>query len=102
MTKTNSKQGIKTYCIKGRKWWDKVNGNTYNSVKIICLETSYGWTLPFAYGYGSDYFYRALDKIAEAEGCSRDELPFKFGKSIQLYDAGADYDTKRNVKNFWY
>ena len=44
------------YCFGG-KWFDKVNGNTYNNVKVIDGENiDY---LGYEYGYGSDYYYRA-------------------------------------------
>jgi hypothetical protein len=45
--------------IIGRRWFDKINGNTYHSVEI--------WQggkmlvrVPFAYGYGNQYQQTAL------------------------------------------
>lgn len=62
----------------GRKWWDKVNGNTYFSARIeIPIEG--GWhsiTVPYQYGYGSHWEHeceRVLTRIGFP-----DNLPLKF------------------------
>lgn len=76
---------IQVYCV-GAKWFDKVNGNTYNNVKII-----YGDTveyLGFAYGYGSYYRQRAEERCIEL-----------FGDNFTLQDLGCAYYLKRDLKN---
>ena len=52
----------------GRKWWDKINGNSYFSAEIVL---NYGQpnaqtiVLPFQYGYGDAYIYTALRELKE-------------------------------------
>jgi len=74
------------YCV-GAKWFDKVNGNTYNNVKVIDGENiEY---LGFSYGYGSDYFYRAKYYFEKVYGAD----------NFKLIDLGAGYYKKADVKN---
>lgn len=74
------------YCV-GAKWFDKVNGNTYNNVKVIDGENiEY---LGFGYGYGSDYFYRAKYHFEKIYGVD----------NFKLVDLGAGYYKKADVKN---
>ena len=48
------KKKIKSITILGRKWWDKQNGNTYNTAQIMVNGETVGKT-PFQYGYGDHY-----------------------------------------------
>ena len=95
----NKKQNY-FFIVKGRKWWDKINGNTYNSAKVfiiidnVCEKVE---RVRFEYGYGSDYYFRAVDKIKEF--CEQNKIVFN---SNNIFDAGADYDKKTNTKNFLY
>ena len=77
------------YCV-GAKWFDKVNGNTYNNVKVVDgEEMEY---LGYEYGYGSYYYYRA-DEYFEK----------KYGKgNYKLIDLGASYYKKREVEKGWF
>ena len=72
------------YCV-GAKWFDKVNGNTYNNVKVI--DGNNIEYLGYSYGYGSDYYYRA-----------KAHFTAKYGADFQLIDLGAAYYKKRDVK----
>ena len=100
MAKKSTKNFL--FIIKGRKWWDKVNGNTYNSAQIYILKNGECCAVlhcPFEYGYGSDYAYRARFKIKDwliVNGYGVD-----FSK-IHIFDCGADYDKKKNVREFLY
>ena len=91
---------IYSFVVKGRKWWDKVNGNTYNSAKVyviingVCVETL---ICNYGYGYGSDYYYKAIDTIKEY--CNHANITFDYKN---ILDVGADFDIKRNVKNYMY
>jgi hypothetical protein len=49
---------IKSITILGRKWFDKVNGNTYNTAQIMVNGETVGKT-PFQYGYGDFYLQAA-------------------------------------------
>lgn len=56
---------INRFLIKGAKWWDKINGNTYNSVIVKDLKTNKEYRLPYEYGYGNSFEYRAVQYIEE-------------------------------------
>lgn len=53
----------KNISVRGRRWFQRTYGNTYNSVEIfvdgerICL--------PRAYGYGDYYMQRAADELEQ-------------------------------------
>ena len=52
------------YIIEGRKWFDKINGNTYHSVSIIDTETGKNiYNSPITYGYGNQYRETAKDYL---------------------------------------
>lgn len=74
------------YCV-GAKWFDKVNGNTYNNVKVVDGENiEY---LGYEYGYGNYYYHRAVEYFNN-----------KYGKdNYKLIDLGAFYLKKSEVKN---
>ena len=50
--------------IIGRKWFDKVNGNTYHTAEIIINGVPVHKTL-FAYGYGDSYIQSARKWLKE-------------------------------------
>jgi spore coat polysaccharide biosynthesis predicted glycosyltransferase SpsG len=56
----------KYYCL-GAKWFDKVNGNTYNNAKIMDENGQVVLYTGFQYGYGSSYFYTAKSKLEEID-----------------------------------
>lgn len=76
----------KYYCI-GRKWFDKVNGNTYNNAKVVDENGETVFYIGFGYGYGNHYFYRAKQKLEEID------------PNGELIDLGASNDLKRVLKN---
>ena len=43
------------YIITARKWFDKINGNTYFSLKITDINNVVLLNDPFQYGYGEHY-----------------------------------------------
>lgn len=51
--------------IIGRRWFDKVNGNTYHSVEIYDDSGKQLARVPFAYGYGDQYQQTALDALVK-------------------------------------
>lgn len=82
-----------TYFIKGAKWWDKINGNTYFSAYAINQDGEKVIKINFQYGYGSQYYYETKKAI---ESLSRKNAKLKF------IDLGANYMKKQDVKNYWY
>ena len=43
------------YVIHAKKWFDKVNGNTYHSVRVLDTVRQLQLKVPFQYGYGDHY-----------------------------------------------
>ncbi len=55
--------GIK-YIVEARKWFDKVNGNTYHCVNITdAKKNKVIFSSGFSYGYGDAYRQTALDGL---------------------------------------
>lgn len=79
----------KIFVVIGGKWFDKVNGNTYNSAKIIDTETGRAYYTPFCYGYGSAYLH-------EAENYIKEELK---QSNARIIDGGSFYVKKADAKN---
>ncbi len=50
--------------IIGRRWFDRVNGNTYHSCECLINGQPVA-NVPFSYGYGNQYEYSAMNKLAE-------------------------------------
>jgi len=53
------------FISKTVKWFDKVNGNTYHSNRIIRVKDSKTIVTPFTYGYGEQYKTTALETMQE-------------------------------------
>ena len=55
---------IKTITVIGKRWFDKVNGNTYCSARIY-FDNVEVCKVPWTYGYGNFYEQAASEKIAK-------------------------------------
>ncbi len=49
-----------TITVVGRRWFERVNGNTYHSVEVY-VNGALLERVPFQYGYGSQYEQTAMD-----------------------------------------
>ena len=50
------------YIIEGRRWFDKINGNTYHTVFIVNTGTNKQiYESQVTYGYGDQYRHTAID-----------------------------------------
>lgn len=68
--KRGVKMKIKTIDVNALEWFDKINGNSYFAGTIIInygMKTAKTYTMPYQYGYGSQYEYEAFE-ILEKEG----------------------------------
>lgn len=57
---------IKTIDIQGKEWFDKVNGNSYNSVCVSVnhgLKNEFSFSIPFQYGYGNYFEQSAFEHL---------------------------------------
>jgi len=57
---------IKVIFVIVKKWFDKISGNTYHSVRVFVNERNIGYE-PFKYGYGDHYKQTALE-LLQKEG----------------------------------
>ena len=68
---------IKTVDIQGKHWFDKVNGNSYFSARVTInygMEGARTYYVPFEYGYGEQYIYASLSKLADWGLIDRDNV----------------------------
>lgn len=77
------------------KWFDKINGNTYHSVKITRCKD--GKVLiceyPYTYGYGEQYKYTAIQLMINNKW-----LPKKYSKdNYYLYERENNYPIMWNI-----
>jgi len=49
------------YVIHAKKWRDKLNGNTYHSVRILNTQNNVMIAAPFQYGYGDEFMQSAKE-----------------------------------------
>ena len=54
------------YVCNAVKWWDKVNGNTYHSVRVTRCKDDAVVVGQFQYGYGDHYRQTALEEMDKA------------------------------------
>ena len=50
--------------VFGKRWFDKVNGNTYHSCEVFVDNQSIGY-IPFTYGYENQYQQTAMDILSQ-------------------------------------
>lgn len=86
---------IKHVGIIGKRWFDRVNGNTYNSVRIF-INGAPVKTLGRAYGYGDYYKQRAEEWLIKngylkAEKCATGGYP---SLHTIARDMGFKYDSQ--------
>lgn len=64
------------YIIVGKKWFDKVNGNTYHSARVYDLEKKVVAVASFRYGYGDQFVQSAFEAMKERGIITTDKLNF--------------------------
>lgn len=57
---------VKIIHIEGRRWFDRINGNTYHSCEVFVNGESVGIS-PMDYGYDSAYIQSGYDLLVEKE-----------------------------------
>jgi len=73
-----------TITIIGKRWFDKVNGNTYHSTRVHFNGKEIGY-VPFEYGYGNHWEWTGL------------ELLKKFKKQFEKYSCLWNLQKKYNL-----
>lgn len=88
--------GGKTVMFIARKWFDKINGNTYHSVEIY-IDGQFIAKEPFAYGYGEQYKSTGLE-LLQKHGLLPDSN-FNKQSGVQLdYNLFSDFVYKNREK----
>ena len=81
------------FTVSAKKWWDKVNGNTYHSVRCVRCKDNAVVVGSFRYGYGEHYKQTALHAMLDAgwlpKGYYNDNL------------AAFDYERENNYPILW-
>jgi hypothetical protein len=91
-----TKRKIKSITVLGRLWFDKINGNTYNTAVIMINGETVGKT-DFQYGYGDFYVQAATEwlvknkyiKLTEEHQalwryCEDNNIHFEYSKAYYL------------------
>jgi hypothetical protein len=85
-------KSIKFIC-NAVKWFDKVNGNTYHSVKVIRCKDNKTICGKFQYGYGEHYRHTALIEMIKTKW-----LPKKYNQdNYYLFERENKYPIYWNV-----
>ena len=68
------------YIVEGRRWFDKINGNTYHKVYITdARNNSFVFGSPLTYGYDDQYRQTAFDWLI-ANGLFKESDRFNHDK----------------------
>ena len=78
------------YIAVAVKWWDKLNGNTYHSVRITRVRDGKELICPFTYGYDDHYRQTALAAMVNAKW-----IPTRYK------DTGCRYEKENNYPIHW-
>ena len=80
--------------INGKRWFDKINGNTYHSVEVYADGKLVG-SNPFEYGYDEGFIHTAFVLLQEAGICKKYDERFKSGVAKDWYDFQNDRRNNR-------
>ena len=80
------------------KWFDRINGNTYHSVRVTRCEDGAVIYCPFQYGYGDHYRQTALEAMVEAKWIdAKYNERENGGTKLFMYERENDYPIDWNV-----
>lgn len=80
------------FICKVVKWFDKINGNTYHSVRVTRCKDNKTIASPFTYGYGEAYRNTALLEMLKSGW-----LPKKYPEAHWVYL----YERENNYPIYW-
>lgn len=81
------------FTVNAARWFDKINGNTYHSVKITRMRDGKVLTShPICYGYGNHYEQTAFGLLRENKW-----LPVKYRDKSN----GHSYEMENNYPIIW-
>jgi len=82
---------IKSIMIVGKRWFDKVNGNTYCSSRVY-INGEYSFCVPWTYGYGN-YYEQKAKEVLNSKGLIKLE---KYSNGC--YSSFHEYCNKNKIK----
>jgi hypothetical protein len=80
------------FIVNAVKWFDKVNGNTYHSVRITRCKDGIQIASQYQYGYGDHYRQTAIELMARAGWIDK-----HYEKKSWLYERENEYPISWNV-----
>ena len=84
---------MKLFTVIAKKWFDKVNGNTYHSVRCIRHKDNKIVVGAFQYGYGDHYRQTALEVMFKAKWFKNFTRPVNLSGENKFKDACYTQDT---------
>ena len=60
-----TKRKVRRVTIIGRKWFDRLNGNTYFTAEIL-VNGIHVHSMPYEYGYDSQYEHSSMDWLRKS------------------------------------
>lgn len=92
-----SKNRVIKFTCHAARWFDKVNGNTYHSVRVTRHRDGATIAAPWQYGYGDHYKQTALKLMADNKW-----LPVKYrGKNCNGSSLSHSYEMENNYPILW-
>lgn len=85
---------VKSITVIGKLWFDKVNGNSYHTAKVLINGEHY-CNIPFQYGYGDQYEQSALEQLTK-DGYFKDMEKYQNGTSECFWR----YCDRKGIKYF--
>lgn len=87
--------------IVGRRWFDRVNGNTYHSCECL-INGNVVARVEFEYGYGDSYQYSGMKKLAALgylPGFDSNSVPWRYceERGINYYCTHSDVSRKKDL-----
>lgn len=82
------------------RWFDRINGNTYHSVRITRCRDGATIACPWAYGYGDTYRQTALEAMAASRWLPvAYRGPATYGSPAYNYEREHNYPIEWNVSD---
>ena len=84
------------FIANAARWFDRMNGNTYHSVRITRCSDGATIACPFQYGYGDSYRQTALEAMGRAGW-----LPAKYCGTATHGSPAFDYERENGYPINW-
>ena len=81
------------YVVKGGKWRDKVNGNTYFTAYVLDENNKRVLFIPYQYGYYNMFYYEAVKELKKMT---------RKNAKLKIINGGCGYYKKSEMKNYLY